>query len=123
MKMNCRKKEGRTPRTVREARPAQPGKRPGSAANQRSGFSGAVLADDALHLILELEFPLLEGDFFELFWFREVVPGGQSVQFLVEIVVLCRELAVLLVGLQQLTLQLIEVCRHRRLLEGISWLQ
>ena len=40
-------------------------------------------------------------------------------KLLVEVVVLCRELAVLLVGLQQLTLQLIEVCRHRRLLEGI----
>jgi hypothetical protein len=30
------------------------------------------------------------------------------------------ELAILLVGLQQLTLQLFEVCRHCRLLEGIS---
>jgi hypothetical protein len=33
------------------------------------------------------------------------------------------ELAILLVGLQQLTLQLFEVCRHCRLLEGDFRLQ
>ena len=102
--------------------------RPVSGRNERRQTlsrapSGGVLvtvpADDGFHLIFQLEFSLLQDDFFELFRFREVVADSQVVQFLVQIVMLCGELAELLVGLQQLTLQLFEVCRHRRLLEGI----
>src|SRR5687767_1331776 len=77
-------------------------------------------AENTLHLVLQLKFALLEGDFFELFGFGEVIPSGQVVQFRVEVVVLGGELTVLLVGLQQLALQLFEVCRHFRLLEAIS---
>jgi hypothetical protein len=83
-------------------------------------LTGTVPADDVFHLIFQVEFALLEGDFFELFRFREVISSGQTVYFLVEIVMLTGELAVLLIGFQELTLQLIEVCRHCRLLEGIS---
>jgi hypothetical protein len=67
-------------------------------------------------LVLQLELALLQPDFFDLFGFREVVAGGQMVNLLVEGVVLGCELAVLLIGLQKLSLHLFEVCRHLGLL-------
>jgi hypothetical protein len=75
-----------------------------------------VPAQNALHLIFEMQLLFLEPDFFELFGFREVVAGRQVVNLLVEIVMLRGELAELLVCLQQLLPQLLEVCRHPRLL-------
>src|SRR5918996_370686 len=35
-----------------------------------------VPPQNAFHLIFQVQLTLLEGDFFELFWFREVMAGG-----------------------------------------------
>ena len=77
--------------------------------------SVGAAAQDHLHLILQLELTLFQGDFFDLFGFRKVA-GGHVVDLLVEVVMLGCELAILLIGLQKLSLQLFEVCRHLRLL-------
>jgi len=60
----------------------------------------AVASHDVFHAILELELLLLEGDFFNLFGFREVVLGGEFVQAIFELVMLDREGVELLVGSQ-----------------------
>jgi len=49
------------------------------------------------HAIFELELPLLESGFFELFGFGEVVLGGQLAEAFIELVVLGGEIVVLLV--------------------------
>ena len=88
-----------------------------SAARGLSGAGAvAVPAQNRLHLILEIQLPLLEGDFFELFGFGEVMAVGQVVNLFAEVVMLRGQSAVLLVALQQFALQLFEVCRHFRLL-------
>ena len=51
------------------------------------------MAHDALHLILQLELLFLEGDFFDLFGFREVLAGSETVNAFVEVVMLSGELA------------------------------
>ena len=48
----------------------------------------AIPAQNRFHLIFKVQLALLEGDFFELFWFGEVVPGGKVVDSFVEVVVL-----------------------------------
>jgi hypothetical protein len=58
-----------------------------------------VLAQDVFHPIFQLQLPFLEGDFFDLFWFREVMLGGQLVQAIFQLVMLGREVMKLLVGL------------------------
>ena len=67
-----------------------------------------VAAQNAFHLIFQLELDLLQSDFFELFGFREVVSscceGGEVVNLFVEVVMTGGKLAVLFVALQQLTL-------------------
>src|SRR2546423_10809044 len=75
-----------------------------------------AMAQHALHLILQMQLLFLEGCFFELFRLGQIRAGCQVVNLLVEIVVLRRELAELVVALQQPLLQLFEVCRHYRLL-------
>ena len=55
---------------------------------------------------------LLEGDFFDLFGFREVVLGGQFVQAIFELVMLGGEVVEFLVGLQQLVLQIVWLLIH-----------
>src|SRR5439155_23564786 len=67
---------------------------------------------DVLHAVLELELFLLEGDFFELFEFGEVMLDGQFVQAIFELVVLRRKLMELLVGPQQLILGIMRLCIH-----------
>jgi hypothetical protein len=79
----------------------------------------AVLAQEAFHLIFEVEFLLFQGEFFDLLGFREVVAICVVVEPFVEIVMLGGELAILLVALQEFTLQLFEVCRHLRLLVAL----
>jgi hypothetical protein len=49
------------------------------------------------HAIFELQFPLFEGGFFELFGFGQVVLGGQLTEAFIELVVLGGEIVVLLV--------------------------
>ena len=49
------------------------------APSRGSPARGPAAADDVFHLILQVEFSFLEGDFFELFRFREVVSVGQGV--------------------------------------------
>src|SRR5262245_21115314 len=58
--------------------PPMNGKPAGSMRNRRLRLRlrGAVPAQDVFHLVLELELPLLEGDLFDLFGFREVMLGG-----------------------------------------------
>ena len=80
------------------------------------GIPSALRRRIDFHLILQLELALFQGDFFDLFGFRKVMAGGQIVDLLVEVVMLGGELAKLLIGLQKLSLQLFEVCRHLRLL-------
>ena len=54
---------------------------------------------DALHLILEREFALLQGDFFDLFGGREVVLFGELVEAIVKVVVEIGKLSILVVAL------------------------
>jgi hypothetical protein len=77
-----------------------------------------MTAENVLHLILHLELNLFQPDFFELFGLRQIGAIAEVVYLFVEGVMSGGKLAVLFVALQQLTLQLIEVVRHFRLLEG-----
>ena len=62
-----------------------------------------MLADpvgrDALHLVLEGELPLLQGDFFDLFGVGEVVLFGEFVEAIVKGVVEIGKLPILVVAL------------------------
>src|SRR5262245_16936294 len=78
----------------------------------------AVMPQHAFHLILELELAFLQGDFFELFGFREVLSGGETMNPFIQVVMLSGESAELVVALQQLLLHFLEICRHFRLLES-----
>ena len=94
-----RESEFNCPRTRRG--PTEPGCRDGTARGTsgcRRVMAARVLARDLLHLILEGEFPLLQGDFFDLFGVGEVVPFGEFVEAVVELVVAFGELAVLVVA-------------------------
>src|SRR5436190_14402924 len=75
-----------------------------------------AMAENALHLVLQIQFLFLEGNFFELFRLGQVWAGRQVVNLLVQIVMLRCQLTELVVALQQPLLQLFEVCRHFRLL-------
>jgi len=59
-----------------------------------------LASHDVFHAIFELQLFLLEGDFFNVFRFREVVLGGEFVQAIFELVMLDRESLKLLVGPQ-----------------------
>ena len=67
-----------------------------------------VAAQNAFHLIFQLELDFLQPDFFELFGFRKIVSSccqcGEVVNLFVEVVMTGGKLAVLFVALQQLTL-------------------
>src|SRR6267142_264434 len=67
---------------------------------------------DVFHPIFELQFLFLEGDFFELLGFGEVLLGGQFVQAIFQFVMLGRETMKFLVGPQQLCLQILRLCIH-----------
>jgi hypothetical protein len=56
------------------------------------------LARDLFHSIFEGQFPLFEGDFFEVIRVREVVVFGEPVEPVVQLVVLLCQLAVPIVG-------------------------
>ena len=56
---------------------------------------------DAFHLILEREFALLQGDFFDLFCGGEVVLFGELVEAIVKGVVEIGKLSILVVACQQ----------------------
>src|SRR5687767_7587324 len=73
-------------------------------ANRVGTVARAVPPKDVFHLVLQPQFLLLEADFFELFGFREVVAGRETVELFVEVMMLGRQLAELLIALQQLTL-------------------
>jgi hypothetical protein len=60
----------------------------------------AMPAQDVFHPVFQLQLALFEGDFFDLFWFREVLLGGQLVQAIFEFVMPGREVMKLLVGPQ-----------------------
>jgi hypothetical protein len=87
-----------------------------SVPRRRSAHTNGASPQDRFHLILQLELALFQCDFFDLLGFGKVMAGGQIVDLLVEVVMLSSELAKLLIGLQKLSLQLFEVCRHFRLL-------
>src|SRR5436190_20807501 len=70
----------------------------------------AVPAQDVFHPVFQLQLALFEGDFFDLFWFREVLLGGQLVQSIFQLVLPGREVVKLLVGPQQLGLQIVRLC-------------
>src|SRR5436190_9878534 len=86
-----------------------------SAVRRLRGISAGAAPQDHFHLILELELTLLQGDFLDLFGFRQRA-GGHVMYLLVEVLVLAGELTILLIALQKLSLQLFEVCGHLRLL-------
>jgi hypothetical protein len=82
---------------------------------------GGVTAQDAFHLILQVQLVLFQSDFFDLFGLLKKIAGGEVVDSFVEVVVQGGQVAVFIVALQQFTLQLFEVFRHLRLLgEGSS---
>ena len=74
---------------------------PESAAGCVRGPATAVAmpAQNQFHLIFELKLAFLEGGFFDLLGFREVVSTGEALNFFVEVVMFSSELAILLVGL------------------------
>jgi hypothetical protein len=49
---------------------------------------GPAVPQHALHLVLQVELALFEGDFFDLFGFREVLAGSEAVDSFVKVVVL-----------------------------------
>jgi hypothetical protein len=59
------------------------------------------MTEDVLHAILELELPLLQGNFFDLFRFGKVGLGGELVESIFELVVLVGEVVKLRVGLDE----------------------
>ena len=67
-----------------------------------------MTAQNAFHLVFQLELDFFQPDFFELFGFCEVVSScclrGEVVNLFVEVVMTGGELAVLFVALQQLSL-------------------
>jgi hypothetical protein len=69
------------------------------------GMGLTMASHDVFHAILELELLFLEGDFFNLFGFGEVMLGGKFVQAIFELVMLVREGVEFLVGAQQLSLE------------------
>src|SRR5262245_16315830 len=71
-----------------------------------------MATEDVLHLVFQLELPLLEGDFFELFGFGEVMLGGQFMQAIFKFVMLHSELLEFRVRLQQLCFQILRLCIH-----------
>ncbi len=66
-----------------------------------------MATQDVFHPIFQLKLSFLEGDFFELFGFGEVMLGGQFVQPIFKFVMLGGELVKLLVRLQQLCFQIL----------------
>jgi hypothetical protein len=56
-----------------------------------------VLTADGLHPVFELKLLFLDGHFFDLFGFREVVSGGELAQAVVKVVVPGGEIFELLV--------------------------
>jgi hypothetical protein len=66
----------------------------------------AMLPENLLHTILQLQLLFFQGDFFELFGFAQVGLAVQSMQALIEFVMLHDEGAELLVDLQQMSPQL-----------------
>ena len=92
-------------------------KRSEAASGGLSAVSGVrrsavhpVAAQDALHLVFQVQLDLFQSDFFELFGLRSWAIG-EAVYLFVEGVVTGGKLAGIFVALQQLTLQLFEVVR------------
>jgi hypothetical protein len=68
-----------------------------ASADVRLGRGVGSAPAKVFHAIFEQELPLLEGGFFELFGFGEVVLGGQLAEAFIELVVFGGEIVVLLV--------------------------
>jgi hypothetical protein len=68
-----------------------------------------MTAQYIFHPVLELEFALFEGDFFDLLWFRQVGFARKFVEAIVEFVMLGGELTELLVSFEQKLLQLLDI--------------
>jgi hypothetical protein len=69
-----------------------------ASADLRLRVSSRAAPANVFHAIFELEFSLLEGGFFDLLGFGEVMLGGQLAEAFIELVVLGGENVVLLVN-------------------------
>src|SRR5438128_1999411 len=76
------------------------------------GLSLAMAPEDVFHPVFQLELPLLQSDFFELFRFGKVMLGGQLMQAIFEFVMLGGQLVEFLVRPQQHILEILRLCIH-----------
>jgi hypothetical protein len=98
------------------------GRRPGRSMKEsgarlrsvfgRRGHAAPVTPQDVLHAVLQLELPLLQVRFFELFRLGEVMLLGEFVESIFELAMLGGELVELLVGLQQQFFQVLRLLIH-----------
>jgi hypothetical protein len=72
----------------------------------------SVSLEDLLHPILHLQLALLQRDFFEVFGFGEIRPGGKLTESIFELVMLGEELVKFFVGLQQLLCRVLRLSIH-----------
>jgi hypothetical protein len=81
-------------------------------AGEKAVLVLAPFPHDVFHAVFELQLSFFEGDFFDLFGFREVMLGGEFVQAIFKFVMLGREVVKLLVGLQQQSLDVLRLLIH-----------
>src|SRR5262245_13499970 len=95
-----------------EIRAGAPAARPRPSTALTADVCLTMTAQDVFHPVFQLQLALLEGDFFELFGFGEVMLGSQFVQAIFQFVMLGREIMKFLVGPHQLFLQILRLCIH-----------